>query len=168
MGNQNRKSWPETDTLALDLQRFSGLSSEMVSLLQSLTQDIKRSAQELREVRDAVDAGKKELLALRESEKEISVLKQQLEDLRPQKESLENLIAAQRNAWEEEQTKRASEEREHEENLKTAEEADILARESALKKKEQELIRLMQELEKFLSGLAGRKGTVDFNLESGI
>ena len=42
---------------------------------------------------------------------------------------------------------------------RTAEETDIPARESALKKKEQELSRLMQELEKFLSGLAGRKWT---------
>jgi chromosome segregation ATPase len=187
--------------LTLDLERFSSLSSEMVALLENLTQDINRSAQELRDIRDAVDAGKKELATLRESEREVSVLKQQLEDLRPQKESLENLIADQRNAWEEEKTKRAWEEREHEENLKTlrqreeeeqrlmregeqmraqqkfeealdamrqksaetrtAEETDILARESALKKKEQELSRLMQELEKFLSGLAGRKGTAD-------
>jgi hypothetical protein len=181
------------------LERFLGLSSEMVSLLENLSQDINRSAQELRDIRAAVDAGKKELAALRESEREASVLKPQLEDLRMQKESLENLIADQRNAWEKEKTKQDLEEREHEENLKilrqreedeyrrmreneqmqarrifeeeleamrqknaetrTAEERDILARESTLKKKEQELSRLIQELEKFFSGLAGRKGT---------
>ena len=127
------------------------------------------------------------------------VMKTQLEALRLQKEGLENLIADQRNAWEEEKTKQDLEEKEREENLKalrqreeeeyrlmreneqmqarqkfeeeleamrqksaeirTREETDILARESALKKKEQELSRLMQELEKFLSGLAGRKAT---------
>jgi hypothetical protein len=197
MGNQNRIPWPETDMLALDLERFSGLSSEMATLLENLTQDIHRSAQELRDIRDAVDAGKKELAALRESERGVSILKQQLDDLRLQKDSLENLIADQRNAWEEEKTKQDLEEREREESLKalrqmeeeeyrlmreneqmqarqkfeeeleamrqksaairTTGETDILAKESALKKKEQELSRLMRELEKFLSGLAGRK-----------
>jgi hypothetical protein len=181
------------------LERFSGLSSEIVLLLENFTQDINRSAQELRDIRAAVDAGNKELAVLRESEREVSVLIQQLEDLRPQKESLERLIADQRNAWEEEKAKRAWEEREYEENLKilrrkeeeehrlmreneqhqarqkfeeelqgmrqksaetrTVEETDILARESVLKKKEQELSRLMKELEKFLSELACRKGT---------
>ena len=89
------------ELLGRDLERFSGLSSEMVSLLENLTQDINRSAQELRDIRAAVDAGKKELAALRESEREASVLKPQLEDLRMQKEGLENLIADRRNAWEE-------------------------------------------------------------------
>jgi DNA repair exonuclease SbcCD ATPase subunit len=196
MGNQpiyKTNSWDGT------LERFSGLSSEMVSLLENLTQDINRSAQELRDILAAVDTGKKELAALRESEREMSVLKPQLEDLRMQKECLENLIADQRNAWEEEKTKQDLEEREREENLKTlrqnqeeeyrlmmeneqmqarqkfeeeeleamqqkspeirtTEEMDILARESELKNKEQELSQLMQELEKFLSGLGGRKG----------
>ena len=199
MGNQNGIPRPETDRLVLDLDRFSGLSSEMVSLLENLTQDINRSALELRDIRAAVEAGKKELAVLRESEREMSVLKPQLEDLRLQIEGLDKLIADQRNAWEVEKTNRAREEKEHEENLKTlrqreeeehrlmresrqmqarqkfeeelrakrqksaetwtAEETDIFARESALKKKERELSELMQELEKFLSELAGRKGT---------
>jgi DNA repair exonuclease SbcCD ATPase subunit len=203
MGNQNQQPWPETDRIAFDLERFSSLSSEMVALLETLTQDINRSAQELRDIRAAVDAGKTELAALRESEREVSVIKPQLEDLRLQKEGLENLIADQRNAWEEEKTKQDLKEKEREENLKalrqreekeyrlmreneqmqarqkfeeeleamrqksaeirTREETDILARESMLKKKEQELSRLMQELEKFLSGLAGRKGAAAAN-----
>jgi hypothetical protein len=199
MGNQNQQPRPETDRIEFDLERFSGLSSEMVALLEKLAQDTNRSMHELHDIRAAVDTGKKELAALRESERDVSALMLQLEDLRLQKEFLENLIADQRHAWEEEKTKQDLEEREREENLKTlrqseeeeyrlmreneqmqarqrfeqevegmrqksagvrtAAETDILARESALKKKEQELSRLMQELEKFLSGLAGRKGT---------
>ena len=203
MEKQNQQPWPETDRIACDLERFSGLSSEMVALLETITQDINRSAQELRDIRAAVDAGKKELAALRESEREVAAVKPQLEDLRLQKEGLENLIAAQRDAWAEEKTKQDLEEKERQENLKalhqreeekyrlmreneqmqarqkfeeeldamrqksaeigTKEDADIFARELMLKKKEQELSRLMQELEKFLSGLAGRKGAAAAN-----
>ena len=148
-----------------------------------------------------MNAGKKELEALRESEKETSVLKPQLEDLRLQKKAMERLIGDQRNAWEKENTRRDWEERERrriskacergkrrsyredEENerdaspskarrragcdkqgksseIRAAEEKDFLARRSVLDKKERELALLIQALEKFLSGLAGRKWTV--------
>jgi chromosome segregation ATPase len=135
MGNQNQQPCPETDMIAFDLERFSGLSSEIVALLENFTQDINRSAQELRDIRAAVDTGRKELAALRESEIEVSVLKPQLEDLRLQKEDLQNLIADQRNAWEEEKTKQDLEEREHEENLKN------------LRQRDEEEYRLMRENE---------------------
>ena len=107
----------------------------MVSLMENLAQEINRSLLELGDIRAAVDTGKKELAALRESEREVSVLKPQLEDLRLQKEELENRIADQRNAWEDEKIKRAWEEREREENLKT------------LRQKEDEAYRLIRERE---------------------
>ena len=107
----------------------------MISLLENLTQDINRSALELQDIRAAVDAGKKELEALREIEREMLVMTTQLEDLRLQKEGLENLIADQRNAWAEEKTKRDLEEKEREENLK------------ALRQREEGEYRLMRENE---------------------
>jgi hypothetical protein len=199
MENQNLEPSLKTDTLALGTERFSSLSSEMVSLLEDLNREVHRSALELKDVQAAVDAGKRELDALCEIEKETSTLERQIEDLRRQKEMLQRLIADQQSTWEEEKTKRAGEEREYEENLKAqrqreeeayrlrweneqitvrqkleeelgamrqksaevhaAEEKDILARSAALNKKERELALLMQELEKFLSGLSARIGT---------
>ena len=199
MENQNPKPCLETDTIALEVERFSSLSSEMISLLENLKREINRSALELQDVQAAVDAGKKEIEALCEIERETSSLEQQIEDLRRQKESLGRSVADEQKAWEEAKSNRVFEEREYEENLKirrkqeeeeyrlaleseravsrqmldeeldamrrknaeikAAEEEDLLKRETALKKKERELALLIQELEKFLSGLAGRVGT---------
>ena len=196
---ENTKPDPGNETLAPATERFSSLSSEMVSLLEDLRRDVHRSELDLKDVQAAVDAGKRELEALCEIEKETSGLERQIEDLRRQKEALEHEIADLQSGWDEEKARRAREEREYEETLKTfrqkeeeeyrvrwddeqtaarqkleeeleavrhrnaevraAEEEDILSRESAVNKKERELTLLMQELEKFISGLAARIGS---------
>jgi hypothetical protein len=196
---EDTKPRPDTDAIALQAERFSALSSEMVSLLEDLRREINRAALELQDVQAAVNAGKQELEALCEIEKETSALELQIVDLRQQKETMERFIADQRSAWEEENVRRAREEKEYESNVKNlrqkeeeehrvawenerraarqkleeeldairrknwgiqaAEDRDALARRSALDKKERELALLMQELEKFLSGLAVRIGT---------
>lgn len=182
---ENTKPCFDADAIVMQIERFSGLSSEMISLLEDLRREMSRAALELQDVQAAVNAGRQELEALREIEKETSALGQQIEDLRRQKASMEIVIADQRNAWVEENARRAMEEREQEESLKSrrrreeaearqkleeeldllrqkadevrvAEEREFRDRKAALDTKERELALLMQELEKFLSGLAGR------------
>ncbi len=185
--------------MALEIGRFSSLSSEMILLLENLHRELNRTAAELHDVQVAVEAGKRELEALCEIERETSSLEQNIEDLRRQKESLEHAVSDHQNAWEEMKAARAREEREYRESLETerqreeeehrlvweeaqaaarqkldeelrairqqsatnlaSEEEALRAREAAVDKKEQELTLLMRELEKFLSGIAGRIGT---------
>ena len=113
--------------------------------------------QELRDIRAAVDAGKKELAALRESEREVSVLKSQLEDLCLEKEGLENLIADQRHAWEEEKTKQDLEDREREENLKTLRQTE---EEKYRLMRENEQIQARQKLEEELEVMRQKSGEI--------
>ena len=196
MENANMNSSLETEPFSLQIERFSGLSSEMAGLLQAIRQQTDKYALELREVQKAVRAGREELDALCEMEKSASALEARIEDLRIRKEALESEIAGQRRLWEEEKAAREAEAREygaileetrrreaeerkmlweseqagarqrleaeletlrqrHRETLAGVEQ-EIRARESSIAKKEQEMGLLLQELEQFLSGLAGR------------
>ena len=112
MENQSPKPCLETDTISLEIERFSSLSSEMISLLENLKREISRYALELQDVQAAVESGKRELEALCEIERETSSLEKKIEDLRRQKESLERVVEDRQSAWEELKTKRVQEERE--------------------------------------------------------
>lgn len=120
----NDRAFGGAEKLSLKIERFSGLSSEIIALLTGLSQEISKSTEELKAVRSAVDLKRKELEALHETEKSATVLERQIEDLRRQKENLERLIADQRSGWEGEKLRRAHEEKEYIENRKTVRERE--------------------------------------------
>lgn len=198
MINQTQMQCLEPEALAQEIERFSGLSSEVISLLEKLKKEINKSAGELREVQAAVNAGKREIEAFSEIKMEMTSLERQIDDLRQQKEILSRTIVDQQSVWTEEMVKHAREKEEYERGAKAMrqkEEEDrqaweneqimarqkfqdeldskrqewmriqteaserMIAKEGALNKKERELVLLMHELEKFLSGLAGRMKT---------
>jgi hypothetical protein len=112
------------EKLLLGMDRFSGLSSEMIALLSSLYQEINKSAEELHAARSAVELERKEIESLREAEISAIALQQQIEEIKQQKESLEGLIIVQRNEWEAEKARRAREEKEYYENRQTLRERE--------------------------------------------
>jgi len=177
----NRSSFAGAEKFSLAMERFSVLSTEMITLLMGLSQEINKSVEELSAVRSAVDIKKQELEALLEAEQSARALQQQTADLQRQKEELETLVRDQRRSWEEEATQRESERKEYreawkaeqlkarqelEEELQTIRqrnreaqettERELAAREEILKSKEQEWNALINELDRFLSGLSGR------------
>jgi hypothetical protein len=177
----NRKSFAGAEKFTLAMERFSGLSTEMITLLMGLSEEINSSAKELNVVRAAVDRKKKELEELQEAEQTARALKQQTGDLIIQKEELERRIVDQRKAWEDERARKALEEDEQrkawnaeqfkarqelEEELQTTRrrhqeaqeeaERDFVERDMILKKKELEWSQLIQELDQFMSKLTVR------------
>jgi hypothetical protein len=105
------------EKLAVEIERFSKLSSDMIALLSSLSREINKSVADLQEIRSAVELKKQELQSLREIENSAADLEQQLRELQREKESLEQMVVDQRGAWEREKERRAREEREYVENL---------------------------------------------------
>jgi len=177
----SRSSFAGAEKFSLAMERFSVLSTEMITLLMGLSQEINKSAEELSAVRSAVDAKKKELETLLEAEQSVRVLQEQTEALQRQKEELEKSIDDLRRSWEKETAERESERkrlqeawgaeqlqarRELEEELQAirqrnrkaqeARDRELAAREEILKSKELEFNALIRELERFLSGLAGK------------
>lgn len=183
----SRSSFAGAEKFSLAMERFSVLSTEMITLLMGLSQEINKSVEELNAVRSAVDIKKKELETLLEAEQSARALQQQTEALQRQKEELEKVIGDQRRSWEEETAQRESERRERQEawnaeqlkarqeleeeiqairqRTREAQEAadrELAAREEILKSKELEWNALIQELERFLSGLAGQSAPPSF------
>jgi hypothetical protein len=177
----NRKTFAGAEKFTLAMERFSVLSTEMITLLMGLSEEINSSAKELNAVQASVDRKKKELEELQEAEQTARALKQQTGDLIVQKEELERLIDDQRMAWEDERARNTLEEDEQrkawnaeqfkarqelEEELQSMrhrhqeaqEEAErnFVERDMMLKKKELEWSQLIQELDQFLAKLTGR------------
>jgi phosphoenolpyruvate synthase/pyruvate phosphate dikinase len=106
-----------------------------------LSEEINKSAEELNAVRAAIDLKKKEFAALQAAEQTVRVLRQQTDDLIKQKNELEEELRIIRHRHQ-----AAQEEAER----------DFIERDMMLKKKEFEWSQLIQELDQFLSKLAGR------------
>ena len=177
----NRKSFAGAEKFSLAVERFSILSSEMITLLMGLSQEINKSAEELNEVRSAVELKKRELATLSETVRMAEELARQTKELKRQQADLEARIADERRVWEMEKAERAREEEEHrqslsaehfraqqelEEELRTIRqrnqeaqeeaEKEFAEREMLLKNKEVEWSQLINELDQFLSKLAQR------------
>jgi chromosome segregation ATPase len=118
MEYEDQKSMLDINQISQEVDRFSSLSSEMISLLESFRREINRSASELQDIRESIEGGKRELEALCEIEKETSVLEEKVEDLRRQKESLEAAVADLHRGREEAEANRAREELEYQESLR--------------------------------------------------
>jgi hypothetical protein len=114
-GNPTLEPLMTPEALSVQVERFSRLSSDMAKLLSELSQEAKKSLDQLNGIRLAVDLKKKELKTLNES---AASLKQLIEDHRLQRENLDRLMEGQRRVWEEEKTRRAQQEREYLEDLK--------------------------------------------------
>ncbi len=103
------------ETLSVQRERFSSLSSEMAELLSLLTQEVKKASDQLLSIRSAVDLKKQELETLNQT---FAAVKQSIDDSRLHKENLERFMASQRIAWEEERQMRARQEEKYLESLK--------------------------------------------------
>jgi len=170
----SRSSFAGVEKFSLAMERFSVLSTEMITLLMGLSQEINKSVEELHAVRSAVEVKKKELGTLHETEQSVRALQLQ-------KEKLEQLIGDRRRSWEEEIAQRESEKEEFrkfwaaeqfrarqelEEEIQSirqqncevreAAEKELSMREEILKSKELEWNRLIDELDQLLTKLAGR------------
>jgi hypothetical protein len=184
------------EDIILNVERFTKLSSELTGVLSNLSQEIREAAEQLNDIRIAVDAKKRELKTLHGIEATAVTLERMALDYQRRKESLEREIAEQRALWDEEKAKRAQEEREFQESVRVRREREeeafrqnwanernlaqrkleeelklmqeeslerqralergFLERELKLKEKELEWMKLVQELEQFLSRLSRR------------
>ncbi len=106
------------------IDRYSGLSSEMITLLTSLFREIHQSAEELNAAQSSLNLKRKEVEELLEARKSAEELTQQIDALRREKENLESALLDQRNSWEAEKARRAREEKEHYENRRIARERE--------------------------------------------
>jgi hypothetical protein len=105
-----RVSLPATaDKYLVDLQHFSRLSGELTSFLSDLSEKIRSSAEQLRMIEQAVVLKTEDLKNLHDIEVAAVELAQLIENQKLQKEQFENLMADQRNHWEEEKAKRDQE-----------------------------------------------------------
>ncbi len=184
----SRSSVAGAEKFSLAMERFSVLSTEMITLLMGLSQEIHQSAEELGAIRNAADLKKKELETLLEAEHSARALARQTEDLKREKEELEQYIRNQRASWEEERAQREKEVEEHRKDWDTeqfrarqeleealrairqqnqeaheAVEREWIDREQNLKNKELEWSQLIHELDQFLTKLAGRSGPCTVN-----
>ncbi len=112
------------EKLSIEIERFSGLSSELTSLLAIFSQEIKASAEQLVRISAAVDSKKKELKNLHRIEASVAALDRLAAEHQRQKEALERLMADQRAQWEAEKSRRVREEREYAENIRVRRDRD--------------------------------------------
>ena len=175
------------------MERFSVLSTEMITLLMGLSQEINRSAEELDAVQSAVELKKRELETIRDAEQLARELELQIEILLNQKADLERSVIDQRSAWEEEKAQRAREDdewtnarrgeqikarqeleeelrviRDRNQEAQNAREQNLADRDLILQRKEAEWNRLIQDLDQFLSKLSGRSFPYAAKSESSV
>jgi hypothetical protein len=106
------------EKLSIEINRFSSLSSELTALLALFSQEIKASAEQLAQIRAAVELKKKELKDLHGIEASVAALDRLAVEHQRQKETLEQLMADQRAQWESEKARRTREEKEYAENMR--------------------------------------------------
>jgi hypothetical protein len=106
------------EKLSIEIDRFSGLSSELTAILTLFSQEIKTAAEQLNRIRAAVDLKKKELKDLHGIEASVAALDRLAVEHQGKKEALERLMADQRAQWEVEKARRTREEKEYAENLR--------------------------------------------------
>jgi hypothetical protein len=130
-----------TEKFSGNMERFSQLSSELKELLLDLDQKIKSATDQLNAMQQAVDQKTSELKKLHDIDVQANTLEQLIEEQRIQKQKLEeeSRAIARKNA-----------------EIQQAFEKDYLARELKLKEREAEWIRLIQELELFMTRLVQR------------
>jgi hypothetical protein len=119
---------PEADILNLDplmaseelsarMERFSNLNSDMATLLAEMSREVKKTMDQLLQVRAEVETKQEELKTLYDIEVSAAEREQLMEDYRRQKEHFERLMEGQRSAWEEGRERQAQEEKDYLENL---------------------------------------------------
>lgn len=106
------------ENLSIEIDRFSGLSSELTALLSLFFREIKPACEQLTRIRAAVDLKKKELKNLHGIEVSVDALGRLTAEHQRQKETLERLLADQRAQRESERARREREEKEYAENLR--------------------------------------------------
>ena len=105
------------EKLASEIERFSGISTELTKLLSRWSREAKSSAEQLGRLVAAVDLKKKELNILNGIQESSAVLERLVQDHRQQKESFERHMEIQRAQWEEEKARRVQEEKQYQEGL---------------------------------------------------
>jgi hypothetical protein len=110
------------EKLAVDIERFSELSSEMNEIVSRLSREIKISAEQLSRIRLAVNLKKSELKTIVDAS--AAAIERLNQDYLEQKESLDRLIEAQRVFLEKQEPEREQEELEYLENLRVRRERE--------------------------------------------
>jgi hypothetical protein len=142
----------EAEKYLVDIQLFSRISGELTAFLSELSEKIRNSAEQLAAIEQAVELKAGELKRLHEIDAAMATMEQLMEDQRQQKEQFEKHIAAQRDLWEEEKSRRILENEEYMERLQVLRQQDEeeyrtrWALEQA--KAKQELIEELQEIQR--------------------
>jgi DNA repair exonuclease SbcCD ATPase subunit len=169
------------EKISSQMERFSNLSSDMIMLISELSQEAKKAIDQLRAIREEVNLKKRELKTLHDMERSAEELQRLIENRRIQISNLDQLLERQRNTFEDLKVQRQRVEAEYRERqaaeqLKARQtldeelralrqksmekqealDKDLLERERRIMQKEKELDLLTQELEQFMSRLAGR------------
>jgi len=112
------------EKLSEEINRFSGLTSELTGVLSRLSREVQISAEQLNQVHAALEAKHNELKTLYGLEASAATLEGLVRDNRQQKEDLQRQIEEQRAAWELEISKREQEENQYQENLRIRRQRD--------------------------------------------
>jgi hypothetical protein len=186
----------EWEKISSQMERFSGLSSEMIALISELSQEMKKAMDQLHSVRAEIDLKKRELETLHDIEKSAEELQRLIKNRRLQIADMDRHLEGQRTAFEAERSRREEEEKKYQDELKAKRQRDeaeyqerweaerlraeqaleeelralrqesmekqealnknLQEREQRIGKQEKELELFTQELEQFMSRLAGR------------
>jgi hypothetical protein len=154
------ESLEKTEGISRETERIASLSSEITELLSSLQNKVETSAEKYKSLELAADAKKEELKQLYEIEASAASLASLVESLQFRREQEEEEY---RRMWATEKEKAQNVLKEELEVLqqefkKKQEEIEkeLLLRESILKAKEKECDEIIQDIERFISGLGKR------------
>jgi chromosome segregation ATPase len=187
---------PAWEKISTQMERFSGLSSDISAIMSELSQEMMKAMDQLHSVRAEVDLKKRELKTLRDIEKSAEELQRVIKNRRLQIADMDRHLERQRADFENEKARREEEDKKYQEDLKArrehdeteyqekwaaerlrAEQAledelralreesmekqealnkDLQEREQRIRRQESELDLFTQELEQFMSRLAGR------------
>jgi colicin import membrane protein len=119
-----KKPLMNAEKLSEEINRFSGLTSELTGVLSRLSREVQISAEQLNQAHAALEAKHNELKTLYGLEASAATLEGLVRDNRQQKEDLQRQIEEQRAAWELEISKREQEESQYQENLRIRRQRD--------------------------------------------
>ncbi len=114
----------EWEKISSQMERFSGLSSDMITLMSELSQEMKKAMDQLYAVRAEVDHKKRELKALYDMEKSAEELQRVIKNRRLQIADMDHHLESQRTAFEAEKSRREEEDRKYQEDLKAKRQHD--------------------------------------------
>jgi len=107
----------EWEKITFQMERFSGLSSDMIALISELSKEMKKAMDQLHSVRAEIDLKKGELETLNDIEKSAEELQRVINNRRLQIADMDRHLEGQRTAFETERSRRKEEDKKFQDDL---------------------------------------------------